>query len=1238
MALRKDLEDQIAAKLASLSNEDAQRIAEDYVRIRYPDRFPYFGFRAFSPEGKSRSGWPDASSIGADGRIEGVEATHTASRAGVVKHLEEYLDKAKALELGQLGGFIHVSVSPKASFPPEEIKSWTDKFVAAGFARDKVELVFGQSLVLALTGPEFARTRIEVLGIPDLPTHFRLYRSKIGPDEERLGVSFIPNWEDFEKGRVHRPEAAAVVAERLDRDRIALVRGIGASGKTVLAWLLAQDVVKRGLPAFSFDFAEHADLTSNIVNELTGDLKRLAHPDVLLVLDNIHLDETRTKELYLAWEEIPPAQRPRLLLVGRETRTAKGSAIASLELEAVPLRARQAELRGVMRRLALREHEEDQLPEPPEAELTNWLRAFGGNPEKAETTADLIVFSAAVARRMRDLRRGRWELTQKDAVEQVKEVYLSKLSQPERQNLIRLCVAEEFEVGVQTEALADKSAALTRCNVKLGIVFRDEFGSKQQYVRYRLVHAALGELLLSGVEETVDHAALRLEMTLAAPVFGCVMAARMVQAGRLDGAKALMAELIARPDSLLTFESTLVLNLALRLAGRLGIELPNGFGEALASDRRARIRLTDIALQTQLHFLTGFLRYAEEIVPAVFAALSIELAAEKNRDRLVEITLQTPLGSLVSFLAYADKALPSVFAALSTELAAGKNRARLVETTLQTPLDDLANFLGYAERALPQVFAALSAELAVEKNRRRLAEVVLRNSLDHLAHFLAYAKKALPPVFAALSTELAAEKNRSRLFEISLRTQPHYLANFLDYAEDALPLVFAVLSTEFAAEKNLTRLVEISLRTSLDHLASFLGYAEKALPLVFAAVSTELAAEKNHTRLVELALQTPLGSLVSFLDYAKRVLPQVFEPLSTGLAAEENLIRLTEIALRTPLDHLASFLRNSARLLPPVDASLRVYFSSEAGRKALAVRMLDAPEDKIASVLTEGDAADVWRQAFLEIDLQDWRNSRKNGPPPRIDAFVNLQGALFRLGRAEFASAPADLIIVSSSHSDWNQAGLGLHHLSHVLRLATKVTEDQQGDFVARVAKPDWLDFLYGSVPAGGLAGNLFAISKSLPVHLCRHFDRKTLRDRISGELRKARDSKSRAAALSLWGAASLLGAACDTRGIVWPDARDMEQMLRLRAPPPASEAISHMDIQLWLGLRLMAAELTRPPPIPAELGSQVLALWETAQAAAEANELSQKVVEVNATMIPWLRACRSSGWLLLPPAAASPG
>lgn len=106
----------------------------------------------------------------------------------------------------------------------------------------------------------------------------------------------------------------------------------------------------------------------------------------------------------------------------------------------------------------------------------------------------------------------------------------------------------------------------------------------------------------------------------------------------------------------------------------------------------------------------------------------------------------------------------------------------------------------------------------------------------------------------------------------------------------------------------------------------------------------------------------------------------------------------------------------------------------------------------------------------------------------------------------------------------------------------------------------------------------------------------------------------------------------CDTRRIVWPDTAELEQVLRLRAPPAEYETIGDMEAQLWLGLRLMAAELERPHPVPAELGNRVLELWETAKAGTEAKELPQKIAEINATVIPWLQVCRSGGWFLLPP------
>ncbi|MCM2477849.1 hypothetical protein HGO38_30860 [Rhizobium sp. CG5] len=941
--LRKDLEYELTAKLSSLSNEDAQRIAEDFVRIRHPERFPYFAFRAFSPQGKSRPGWPDAFSVGSDGRYEGVEATHVASHSGVINHLNEYLEKATALRADQLAGFLHVSISPKVSFRPHEIREWTEKFVAAGFRRDRVELVFGQGLVEILTRPEFARTRMEILGVDDLPNHFRLYRSKVGPDENRLGTHFIPSWEDYEEGRIHQTELAKRVTEKLSSDRAALVRGIGASGKTVLAWQIAQEVLNLGFPAFFFDFAADRNSTRHLVNALISDIKRFGHPKVLFVLDNIHVEETSAKEVFLAWHEIPSLQQPQILLVGRETRTAKGSSIEGLKFEALSLRARQAELRGVFRRLALRSYTGGQLPEPPEAVLTNWLRTFGGKPENPKTTADLIVFSAAVFRRMRDLLHGRWRLTEADAVEQVRDVYLGALSPPETANLARLCVAERLEIAIEPEVLAFQMAALTMCNTKLGIVFRDETGGRRHSIRYRLAHPALGELLMAGMENVIDRMSVILEMASVSARFGGDAASRLMSAGQLEDAQAVMLTTIDKSEKFLGLYSFFEVESILRLAKRLKIELPESFDHRLAAKGRNSGKFEEIAFQTQFDHLVSFLRYAEESLPAVFNALSSALADAKNHPQLAGVALDTQLDHLVSFLRYAKESLPEVFTALSSALANVENQQQLAEVALETQLDHLVSFLRYAKESLPEVFTALSSALANVENQQQLAEVALETPLEHLVTFLRYAEKPLPTVFDTMSSALQDAKNQQQLAEVALDTPLDHLVSFLRYAKESLPEVFTALSSALANVENQQQLAEVALDTPLENLVSFLRYAEKPLPTVFDTMSSALQDAKNQQQLAEVALETPLEHLVTFLRYAEKPLPTVFDTMSSALEDAKNQQQLAEVALETPLQHLVSFLRYAEKPLPTIFGTISSALEDAKNQAQLAETALNLP-------------------------------------------------------------------------------------------------------------------------------------------------------------------------------------------------------------------------------------------------------------------------------------------------------
>ena len=52
MTIRSQLEASVAHALATLSPENMQRVAEDYARVRFPERFPRFDSRAFDAAGK----------------------------------------------------------------------------------------------------------------------------------------------------------------------------------------------------------------------------------------------------------------------------------------------------------------------------------------------------------------------------------------------------------------------------------------------------------------------------------------------------------------------------------------------------------------------------------------------------------------------------------------------------------------------------------------------------------------------------------------------------------------------------------------------------------------------------------------------------------------------------------------------------------------------------------------------------------------------------------------------------------------------------------------------------------------------------------------------------------------------------------------------------------------------------------------------------------------------------------
>jgi hypothetical protein len=769
MTCRSQLEGVIAAALGRLSPTDLQRLAEDYARIRYPERFPRFDFRAFSEEGKSRAGWPDAW-IDLGGRVDGVEATGAKEKTKVEKHLRDDLKKAKRRN-PRLGGLIILSGHPAVQFDADEMDTWRKRFTDdAGIPEDRIHLIFGGGLVEELSRPEFARTRFEILGLPVTPKHFQLVLSKRGPDENRLS-DFIPSDEDFASGRVHRPEIADQILSQLSHARCAFVRGVGACGKSVLAWLLALEFAEQRHPAYILDLADYIDASPDTSSALVEDLHRFSHPHVLFVVDNCHLKDTLAKEVVLAWRGLVQSQQPRLLLLEREQHTGRRSLMDGLKIEPLTFRARQAEVRGVYLRLASR-NVRDPPPEPPAQVLDEWVSAFGGDPRSSNTTTDLIAFSAAVNGRMAQLRKEEWSLSPADAVDEIRSVYLDRLTPGESQNLMRLCsmATENLELGLSEESLADRRVHFDLCSRRYGLVFLAKSPTWAPRVRYRLAHTALGTLLLSAFREPTDPIALRLAIALQNPTDGVAAVGRLAAGGHLQEARQLVSTVLSRPVFLLGFESLQPLHVMLRQMRWLGLPLPATFSRKLTRGAQRRA-LVERALATPLHFLATFLRYTAETkgLTPVFKALAKDLADPMHRPALVKRALATQLHLLSTFLRYTaeNRALVSVFKALAKDLVDPMHRPALVERALVTPLGDLPTFLRYTaeNRALVSVFKALAKDLADPMHRPALVERALVTPLHFLTNFLEYTAETEPFtfVFNALVEYLAKPANRRQL-------------------------------------------------------------------------------------------------------------------------------------------------------------------------------------------------------------------------------------------------------------------------------------------------------------------------------------------------------------------------------------------------------------------------------------------------------------------------------------------
>ena len=129
--------------------------------------------------------------------------------------------------------------------------------------------------------------------------------------------------------------------------------------------------------------------------------------------------------------------------------------------------------------------------------------------------------------------------------------------------------------------------------------------------------------------------------------------------------------------------------------------------------------------------------------------------------------------------------------------------------------------------------------------------------------------------------------------------------------------------------------------------------------------------------------------MASFLEYAERKFSILSKTLNDRLAEPKAVNTIAGVACRAPLDSLLKFLRTAT----------------------------------VASAVVSA------------IDRGEWDRSRLAISSEQPDYFSALARIFRRLGRPELGEAPARALISAAESQHWHVPGIGLNHLSNVMRL-----------------------------------------------------------------------------------------------------------------------------------------------------------------------------------------------------------
>ncbi len=133
--------------------------------------------------------------------------------------------------------------------------------------------------------------------------------------------------------------------------------------------------------------------------------------------------------------------------------------------------------------------------------------------------------------------------------------------------------------------------------------------------------------------------------------------------------------------------------------------------EALAAPEN-RSKLAALALSTPLNYTQYFLKCTRHVLPQAHATVVQALAEPANKRDVVELVKRCSLVELTGFMRFANENLPAIVSSVLLDYASDpKNHRSIIEKDLRTPLVTLAPSLAFLKATLPELHQAFIVAL-----------------------------------------------------------------------------------------------------------------------------------------------------------------------------------------------------------------------------------------------------------------------------------------------------------------------------------------------------------------------------------------------------------------------------------------------------------------------------------------------------------------------------------------------